>query len=610
MVSASMLPCGKAEEVAPSITPNDANADDSMVRSAREQGRRAWSRIPLSVVASGFLFTYVDAIAGFSWLACIIALELIYAFFRAKVAAGQLKYRVPCLIGLLFISICWVAHATALWFRPDEIARIAALMDLFTIALYAAIGGHKDKGLLLVLVLPPLAALSGLLLFTIWTSAPFVTALYASAASLGACATILANAFAMHRADRDLLRANRELRAANAAKQQFLANMSHEIRTPLNGIVGIVGALDRTALSGAQREMVQLIQSSGQTLERLLTDILDMSKIGAGKLDLHIEAFDVRRAVESAAALMRVRAEDKGIGFSLEFSPAINGEFMGDADRVRQIVANLASNAVKFTNQGSVAIKAEVEDQAERTEVVISFEDTGIGFDQKTLTHLFGRFNQAEADTATRNGGTGLGLSISKSLAQMMGGEITATSTPNVGSRFVLRLPLQRATPLRRGEAQREDAAAPDAIAEDLPSEANTVRVLLAEDHPTNQRVVSLILEPFGVDLTIVDNGAQAVEAFSSGSFDLVLMDLRMPVMDGLEATRCIRAWESVQRAKPTPIVMLSASAMREQVDAALEAGCDAHVTKPVTPAGLIESVRAVLSRAAESRVAHAVKAA
>lgn len=384
--------------------------------------------------------------------------------------------------------------------------------------------------------------------------------------------------------------------AANRAKSDFLANMSHEIRTPLNGVIGIVDALTRTPLSDEQAEMVGLIRSSGHTLERLVSDILDVSKIEAGQLTLEHRPFDLEEALEPLA-VMRARAEDKGLAFHVRRTPEARGVFMGDSTRIRQVLGNLLSNAVKFTAEGSVTVGVEVwsdhpEGLGDAHRLALTVEDTGVGFGSDHATRLFERFNQADSTITRRFGGTGLGLSICRSLVEMMGGEIEARSTPGAGSRFRFVLPLRRGASLAD-----YDARQPDSGSVALPQAARPLRVLLAEDHPTNQRVVQLILASQGAEVVITGDGAQALAAFRAGPFDVVLMDMQMPVMDGLSATRAIRELEaSTPGRRRTPLVMLSANAMAEHREDALAAGADSHVAKPITAASLLAGIEAVVA--------------
>ena len=393
--------------------------------------------------------------------------------------------------------------------------------------------------------------------------------------------------------------------AANRAKSEFLANMSHEIRTPLNGVIGVVAALSRTELTPAQREMVSLIESSGVTLERLVSGVLDLSKIEAGRLEIENGVFDLRAELDQVIDVFRVRAEEKGLAFPVRHGPRARGEFVGDCVRIKQILSNLLSNAIKFTIEGEVGVVVDVEEPAGAggaSRLALEVKDSGVGFQADFARQLFQRFSQADATITRRFGGSGLGLSITRALVELMDGEISAESEPGRGSLFRVVLPLPRDCLLETYDAgPRRDAAganAPDQTGDGL----GGLRVLLADDHPINQRVVQLILEPFGVALTTVDNGQQAVEAFAAGAFELVLMDMQMPVMDGLAATRAIRGWEADHPGRPrSTIVMLSANAMREHRLEAEKAGADLHVPKPVTAASLIAGMAEALELSAAS---------
>jgi PAS domain S-box-containing protein len=386
---------------------------------------------------------------------------------------------------------------------------------------------------------------------------------------------------------------------ANRAKSDFLANMSHEIRTPLNGVIGLVDALGRTELDPDQREMVELIRTAGVTLERLVSDILDVSKIEAGLLQVELRPFDLAQAMGAVLDTHRVRAGLKGLAFEGEVRA--EGLFLGDSVRLGQVLGNLLGNAVKFTETGAVRARVTAEDGPRSGSkaagptrladggmalVTIEVEDTGVGFDEAEGAKLFDRFTQADGTITRRFGGTGLGLSICKSLVEMMGGRIEARSAQGRGSIFRVVLPMQRA-------AAEPCAERPDApLALDIP-----LRVLLAEDHPVNQKVVQYILEPLGAELTVVGDGAQALSLLANVRFDLVLMDMQMPVMDGLAATRALRVQEAARGDHtPVPVIMLSANALAEHRLKALQAGADRHLAKPITASSLIVAIRDTLA--------------
>lgn len=386
-----------------------------------------------------------------------------------------------------------------------------------------------------------------------------------------------------------LVEARDRAEQANRAKSVFLANMSHELRTPLNGILGVAEALANSAVDSRQKEMVDLIATSARALEALLTDILDLARIEAGRLDIQTEPFDLGAMVRSVAALFAASAESKGLTFRLELPDAAALTLAGDSMRLRQILNNLLSNAVKFTETGGVTLAVETECGAGQCRVGFSVRDTGIGFDDDVGARLFQPFEQSDGSITRRFGGTGLGLSICRRLVELMGGTIEARSAPGRGSTFSFEVTLAPAV-----LEPDEPAASPEWTGRPL-------GVLLAEDHPVNRRVVELILEPTGVEVCSVENGELAVAEAAARSFDLVLMDMQMPVMDGLEAVRRIRMREAEAGLPPVPICMLTANALPHFENMAREAGADGFLTKPVSAKALLQKIEELASPAGSS---------
>jgi signal transduction histidine kinase/CheY-like chemotaxis protein len=383
----------------------------------------------------------------------------------------------------------------------------------------------------------------------------------------------------------ELRRARRRAEEANRAKSEFLANMSHEIRTPLNGVVAMADALGQRQLNADEHDMVEVIRSSGAMLERLLSDILDSARIESGQVTIEPAPFHLGRAVQDVAALWRIPAEAKGVEVVLHVHPVFDRQVQGDAVRVRQVLTNLVSNALKFTSQGKVSLTVE---PGVEGDVRFMVTDTGVGFDEEQKARIFGRFQQADGSITRRFGGTGLGLAISRELVELMGGWLECDSTPGVGSRFWFEIPLPPV-----GEAiEAVDEVQPVGDVREQP-----LRVLLADDHPANRKVIEIMLGATAMELVAVEDGAQALETFKREAFDLVLMDMQMPVMDGLTATAGIRAFEAQQGRGRTPILMLTANAMAEHVEAGRAAGSDGHLTKPLTLAALFDGIDQVMTR-------------
>ncbi|MDB6454758.1 ATP-binding protein [Falsirhodobacter sp. 20TX0035] len=373
-----------------------------------------------------------------------------------------------------------------------------------------------------------------------------------------------------------ITRAAEEARRANAAKSDFLAVMSHELRTPMNGVLGMLSVLSDTPLNAEQRGQLAIARSSAEALLAILNDILDMSKIEAGRMELERAPFDLPLLIEAVVALYTPQAQAKGLALRHEIAVGVPTWVEGDPGRLRQILLNLVSNAVKFTAQGSVTLSVAVAEGGDPVRLVFRVRDTGMGIPAERQPLVFERFNQLDATYNRKFGGTGLGLAISRNLTERMGGTIRFSSIEGEGTEFVIEM----AFPLAQPEVK-EDATVPRA--------ARPLDILVAEDNATNQIVVRTMLERLGHRVSIVDNGRKAVEAADRQAYDLVLMDLSMPEMDGLEATRRIRAGRGPSRA--VPILALTAHAGPDEGDRCREAGLDGLLSKPIRRQTLEEAL-------------------
>jgi PAS domain S-box-containing protein len=391
-----------------------------------------------------------------------------------------------------------------------------------------------------------------------------------------------------------LERALAEAEAADRAKSQFLAVMSHEIRSPLNGVLGMAQAMELGELPPDQRRRLHVLREAGGVLLDLLNDMLDLTRINAGRLELEDGVVDGRELVRSARNLFDGLAADKDLSFDLELDPVALGPWKGDPTRVRQIVTNLIGNAVKFTERGRVVLRILPEPEGFRLEV----SDTGPGIPADMLGRIFDPFDQLDPSNTRRHGGSGLGLAICRDLAELMDGEITVSSVVGVGSTFVLKLPLQR------GGLEPADnvLGAPAAIHAPLvtPFGGRPLRILAAEDNPMNQLVLTTLLGAAGIEPVVVANGQEAVNAFAAEPWDLILMDVQMPVMDGLDAARAIRAAERAEGNAPTPIIALTANAMQHQLDEYRACGMTSTVSKPVEIRALMAAIQAAVEPEAD----------
>lgn len=496
---------------------------------------------------------------------------------------GQRLVYLGCTIASCLV---WCSLAASLWFTGEEGFRLAGMAVLAGLMVHAQSFSFRSPISLAAMGAPPVI---------LWVTLPVVFGGYSGATlmSIGVALLtllfyVLGSARANLRTSAALNAAEREAVAANEAKTRFLAMVTHELRTPLNGVLGMARALQRTDLDPRQTAHVHTLVRSGDAMLAILDDLLDLSKIEAGQLDLDVAAFDVRDLANHTVDLWAQTAGAKRLELTCEVSPDVPARVMGDETRVRQILTNLVSNALKFTDRGAVRITiapyAGVDGEGG---LELSVADTGIGMAPEQAASLFRPYAQGDASTARRFGGTGLGLSICRQLAVMMGGEIACRSQPGEGSTFSVRLPLPA-------------AAAQDPAADGAEPQLPPLRLLVADDNPINLAVARAVLEAAGAQVETAAHGAEALERLKLGGYDAVLMDVHMPVMGGAEAVGRIRDGQA--GSPDIPILALTAEGLAGEEARLRALGFDGLHRKPVRPAELIRGLVAVLERDAEDR--------
>lgn len=564
-------------------------ADERLDEVALDIHRLLPSRIVSAVLVALLLARPLGAATAVAWLALLLAAEGLAWMVTRRFSpdtGGAPDRRAAFVLMAIPINLIWAGLGAMLWLSPMSELKMAAIGVWVGQVIFAQNYRHQPWVLIVVSVFAPLISLLvfPLLFYPAQGLGPDTVRLGLIMVVVTSVTMMTSNRVAARRMD-ELTRRLREEREraleATRAKSTFIAVTSHELRTPMNGLLGMAHALSRSALNDAQREQVRLMIKSGDNLMQLLNDVLDLSRIEAGKVELTLEAFKFRDMVNDVIDTWRDAAEAKDLELSVCFAPEVPVWIEGDALRVRQVLTNLIANALKFAVEGGVYLNItapEAEKDGLR-EIQVDVRDTGPGVPPEAVDRVFESFTQADDTVSRRHGGAGLGLSIARALARQMGGDLILAPSDR-GARFIfsLRAPVVSAPPVAAREPEPADEAPLSAI-----------RVLMAEDNAINQLVVKAMLETTGLSLTVVDNGKAALEALAERAFDCVLMDINMPVMDGITALKAIRTGATGDAA--LPVIALTASAMAGDRERFLELGFDEHLGKPVNPAALITAI-------------------
>ena len=540
--------------------------------------RELKTRIALAAFIGCTAWFVVPSIWPPIWFAAVLATQaldwLVFSRFRRRPDwQPDRTYLILCCATTVLSVTVYAAMSAYMWFFGGEVGRVFAMVQCAGGLLHVSLHMHHARPILISAVTPHATYFFGLPVFSAISSQNWQVLLIAIGCVLYMSHLVVAvrqssSTTSDLKSARDAEKsARRKAEVASAAKSDFLAVVSHEIRTPMNAVISAANLLRRTRLDSQQREHVSMLIDAGDVLMGLLNDVLDFSKIEAGKMELESADMVVRDRVSTVVRLWEPRALANGVRLKVRIAPDVPAAVRTDPLRVQQILFNLMSNAVKFTHDGEIGIAVGWSNG--RLNVAVT--DTGCGIPADRLGQIFNSFEQADVGTTRRYGGTGLGLSISRKLAELMGGSLIVDSVEGEGATFTLSLPMT---------VVETAAAAPVRPVETTGSLAGR-SILAADDHEVNRRILQLLLEPHGCRLTLVENGAEALEAASGQRFDAILMDMQMPVMDGLEATRRIRAG-AVNGA--TPVIALTANAMDVHRAAWDAAGVHAFLTKPIDP--------------------------
>lgn len=558
--------------------------------------RELGSRLGLAAFIGVVAFVFAPSVWPFAWFGTVLITQaadwLVFRPLRLDPESEPSHARkIACCATTALTVAVYSGMSAYVWFEGGVTGQVFAMIFSAGGLLHVSLHMHQSRALLLSAVTPHALSFLGLPILTAVIQRNPSILLVAVGCVLYMTHLVVAvrqssqTTRILRSANRTAGEERRNAEIASAAKSDFLAVVSHEIRTPMNAVISAAHLLRRTRLDGEQREHVSMLLDAGDVLMGLLNDVLDFSKIEAGKMELETAPMNVRDKLVALERLWRPRAAASGIRLRTEVAPDVPAWVSTDALRLQQILFNLMSNAVKFTADGEIIVTTHW--RTRDASLVFEIRDTGCGIPADRLTHIFNSFEQAEAGTTRSYGGTGLGLAISRRLAELMGGSLTVDSVEGAGSTFTLTMPVEIM-----------EAVAPEPVVPSAAPETDMLKgssVLIADDHPVNRRILALLLEPHGCRLTFAENGLEAVEAAETARFDAILMDMQMPVMDGLEASRLIRA-KGVNR--QTPIIALTANAMDIHRAAWTEVGADAFLTKPIDPAVLARTLAELISNA------------
>jgi len=555
---------------------------------AQVRFRELGSRLGLAAFIGLVAWVLAPSIWPIVWIGAVVLSQVVdWAVCRPLRRVPDLepsaRYKVICCVMAAINVIVYSAITAYLWFEGGEAGRIFAMIQAAGGLLHVSLHMHHTRPLLLSAVIPHALYFVGLPIATaIVEGRPFELLI-----TVGGLLYMTHLVVAVRQSSMTtsvLVEARGKADAASAAKSDFLAVVSHEIRTPMNAVISAANLLRRTRLDAEQREHVMMLIDAGDVLVGLLNDVLDFSKIEAGKMQFETAPMDVRAKLTSLQRLWEPKAAAGNVRLTFQIADDTPQCVMTDALRLQQILFNLLSNAMKFTQDGEVVVAVGWDTPSSTLRMEVT--DTGCGIPEDRLIHIFNSFEQADAGTTRRYGGTGLGLAISRRLAQLMGGDLTVTSVVGKGSTFVVSLPVTAVEPVAPALDKARRVADAGAL--------RGRHILAADDHAVNRRILSLLLEPHGCVLTLVENGAEAVAACETQVFDAILMDMQMPVMDGLEASRQIRQAGANQT---TPLIALTANAMDVHRAAWTEVGAEAFLTKPIDPVLLARTLAEACDR-------------